>query len=199
MKKLSLLFLIVLAAVICSIALIPGYVYTSPPCGITFAPTEYDFGNVTLGSSDTTSFTITKDMWCSTSTITLSIDGADAGNFSIDSHTCTGDIDPSGSCTANIVFSPDSERAFAASLFADCTDIMSPVSANLAGTGVTGGSDTLALLMLSQNQDDSSGCDATAATGAAGKRSLGPAALGLVALMGLVLGTAAVRRRMRKR
>jgi len=47
------------------------------------------------------------------------------------------------------------------------------------------------------DSDDSSGCDANASTGVTGKKAFSPAAIGLFAMLSLVMGAAAIRRRMR--
>ena len=182
----------------------------SIPCeySITANPASLDFGNQAAGT-DTGSRTVTirnsSILWagpCNELTVGVSLAGPGAGQFVIDSENCT-TLALGAECTANIVFSPDAEGAFTGSFEVSGTGPAAVSDSTiLTGNGTPFGSideATTLLLSMLKTSDGSDGCNANASTGAAGTRSSGPAAMGLIALMGLVLGAVTVRRRMRKR
>lgn len=207
MKKIFLIGFAAIFAVSASLmiaetaAVTPGCIYS-----ITAAPDTINFGPQTVGTnSGAQAITITNTSdnefgTCSPLTISLSIIDVQASQFEIESEDCV-DLALGATCTANILFSPDEEGGILAT-FKVTTSGSASVSdtTGLSGTGTApASSGATALLLSALGGDDSDGCNASASTGVTGRRSSGPAAMGLVALMGLVLGTAAVRRRMKKR
>lgn len=181
------------------------------PCsyGITFSLESLNFGSQVVGttsSSQLVQVMNTSDLTCTTqlSGMTLSMSGAHASQFDIDQGTCGSTLAHGAVCNAYITFSPDSAGDFTdGAIFTVSVTAPNSISdtMTLSGIGTTIEEQNLsaALLALINNKDDSSGCDATASTGAAGGKSFGPAALGLVVIMGLVLGAVAIRRGTRKR
>jgi hypothetical protein len=83
----------------------------------------------TLTNGNATAITI--------SSITLS--GANAGDFAIFSTTCSSTLAPSASCTANIVFGPTATGTRAATLNFNDSDGASPQIVALTGLGASGG------------------------------------------------------------
>ncbi|MBP7736551.1 MAG: choice-of-anchor D domain-containing protein [Spirochaetes bacterium] len=163
-----------------------------------------DFGSVPVNSkSDGQTFTITNKTNVAGSPGAVTILSISVGSgFVIKSTTCgTSLANPGDSCTADVVFAPSAESNYSES-FTVQTD-RGTWFATITGTGTTPESNTgntgAALLLSALSKDDSDGCAANAATGGTGKKFFGPSALGLIALMGLVLGTAKVRRRMKRK
>ncbi|MBN2158169.1 MAG: choice-of-anchor D domain-containing protein [Spirochaetes bacterium] len=205
MKK---LLIVSIASIVCAIVCVTVKTdLNAVACSLyaSFSPTTYDFGSVPVGdTSGETTVTITigdngacggGETWTG---FNLSLTGANADQFDLISDTCPSTVSSGSTCTATLAFSPTASGNYTdAALQVDS----SSDSMDLSGTGTEAGAESgsSAILLSLLNNDDSDGCNATASTGAAGRRGFGPAALGLVALMGLVLGTAAVRRRMRKR
>jgi hypothetical protein len=209
MKK---IFMIGLVTVICAIVCIAveqkvnavvcaGYSITIDPSG------PLDFGSQpVLTTSVEQPVLVTNSSSCTAdlTDFTIEIQGTYAKDFKIVSDDCGDTLAWNASCTANVVFSPKAIGVFDTGTTFTATGayaVGSTVSTNLelAGTGTEPEPGTVAMLTQLGSKDNSDGCNATASTGVAGKRSSGPAALGLVALMGLVLGAVTVRRRMRKR
>jgi len=157
-----------------------------------------DFGSVPVNSqSDDKKFTITNrtDLTAPAGAVTILSISVGSG-FVIKSTTCgTSLANPGDSCAVNVVFVPSAESNYSDNFTVE-TD-RGTCSETITGTGTPSIGAALLLSML--NKDDSDGCAANASTGGTGKKFFGPSALGLIALMGLVLGTAKVRRRMKRK
>jgi hypothetical protein len=171
-------------------------------CGLPTISSDYttiDFLAITVGNkSATTTLTITNTSGCATlNNASVSLTG-ESGEFNIESNTCTGTLASGATCQVGLSFSPSSAGAHSASLTLTGTEATFTDQVALSGTGITSGDNTALLIAAAASRDNSSGCDATASTGVAGGKSFGPAALGFIAIMGLVLGVAAIRRRTKK-
>lgn len=182
---------------------VPAY-STACSYDVTPSPASIPFADTTVGdSSASTTVTITNTSDCSYSLTSLSITlSGDSGEFSIGTNTCTGTLLNAESCQVDITFEPTAAASRSASLVLTTGEVTFSNLVALSGTGIAASApsaDSTALLGVAamQSQDDSDGCNAIASTGAAGKKGIGPAALGLVAMLGLVMATAAVRRRKR--
>lgn len=166
---------------------------------VTPSPTSVPFADTIVGnSSAATTVTITNSGNCDLTSLSASLSG-DSGEFSIGTNTCTGGLSHGASCQVDITFEPSAAGNSSAALSLSTGEVNFPDLVALSGTGIAAPADSTALLAVAalQSQDDSDGCNAIASTGAAGQRGFGPAALGLVAMLGLVMATAAVRRRKR--
>jgi len=158
----------------------------------------YDFGSWDVGTTATgKTFTvsITNNGMCSSeSGFSVSLTGDDADQYAINSNTCPSTIPDYGtSCSATVTFSPTAIGTLNDAEFqAGFESLYDKVA--LTGTGTEVISDS------GSGNNDSDGCNATASTGVGyGKTSFTPSALGLIAFMGLVLGAATVRRRIRRK
>jgi hypothetical protein len=198
MKKYTLLLIAVFAAAIFAVLM-----YTPAPVDAiclptaTAVPTSRNFITTTGDTSTTKIVTITNTSGvCHISGISFTFTGVDFDKFNFESNNCTATIDPGTSCEVGISFTPPAAGSFSAALHVEADNLDPADMVVLTGTD---GSAATALLATLTSKDDSDGCNATASTGAVGKKAAGPAALGLVAMMGLVLGIVAVRRRTRKR
>jgi hypothetical protein len=69
----------------------------------------------------------------------ISLSGANAGDFSIFSRTCGSTLDPSASCTASVVFGPTATGTRTATLNFNDSDGNSPQTVALSGLGASGG------------------------------------------------------------
>lgn len=210
MKKLIVMSI---ATIICAITcVVAGTRLHAIPCSInvTLSGDSYDFGSVDVGAAPANyDVTVTNAGTCSIMDIDLTLTGTDPSQFQV-THNCPAIFPASGTCQGTISFTPAAAGSFSAIL--SVVEALSTYDTmTLTGTGTTPATDdgdlpdeiifggNAALLIPFLDKDDSDGCSATASTGGAGRSSSGATLLGLAALMGLVLGTAAVRRRMRKR
>jgi len=174
---------------------------------VSISDTTYDFGSWEVGTTATgKTFTISvtnNNASCSSrSGFSVNLTGGDAGQYAVSSNTCPGTIPEEGaSCAATVTFSPTTAGTYTDAAFQAGWSTNPYDTVALSGTGTassTGGDSAAVLLLASLNKNDSDGCNATASTGVAGKGGFGPSALGFFALMGLVMGTVAVRRRIRR-
>jgi hypothetical protein len=193
-KKLFILATIALATFMFNY--VPGY---SSVCGYEITPSTSTIGftNTLVGNkSDTTILTITNTSDCnfSLTNLVVSLSG-ESGEFNIETNTCSGTLVFNANCQVGISFEPSTTGSHSASFTLTTTEATFAGQVTLSGTGT----DNTALIIAAASRDDSSGCDATASTGAAGGKSFGPAALGFVAIMCLVLGAVSIRRSTRKR
>lgn len=158
-----------------------------------------DFGSVPINfKSGKQTFTITNNTDAPGSAVTILSISVGSGFEIKSTTTCdsgTGLANPGDSCTVDVVFAPSAESYYS-EIFTVETNL-GTWSRIITGTGTSPiGS---AILLSELGKDDSDGCAANASTGGTGKKFFGPSALGLIALMGLVLGTAKVRRRMKRK
>lgn len=190
----------------CMIALFAAFIWATPqvypaePCftTLTMTPATLNFAPREVGTTSAPqTVTLTNTGGCTIYDLATAFGGPGADDYLGNSDTCDATLAPDESCTVDIQFNPQAVRDYTATFEISSSSISSPVITALTVNADNTG--TIALLLSLANGDDESGCNADASTGVAGKKSFGSAALGLVALMGLVLGTAAVRRRMRKR
>lgn len=94
------------------------------------------FGNQAVGlSSSAQTLTLTSAGTASLNGITLSVDGANAGDFTI-SGNCGPTLAPGASCSIGIIFKPSSAVAESANLKVASNAAGSPAAVQLAGTGV---------------------------------------------------------------
>lgn len=171
---------------------------------ITPAVDDYNFGSVAVGGSKSLSLTLVNNGDCNISNFALSLSGDDSDQYSIINNTCPATFNVDTTCTATLVFTPTAPEYFDKAQVT-AKDTVTPVNydtINLFGTGITAEEAALrtaASLILGQSDSGSDGCNATASTGIAGKNSSTASALGLAALLGMVMGTVALRRRRRKK
>jgi hypothetical protein len=202
MKKFFIIGCVVITTLF---ALILVSIKINASCGsaITITPASYDMGSVPVSRHSSVYLVNVTNNNCGPLTnLTLTLMGANPDQFVLDPYGCGSTLYTNATCQARVSFAPDAEGSFTANFNADSDQTALTDGTDLSGIGTPAPaiSDSAAALLISTlNGGDSDGCNATASTGAAGKTSSGPAALGLIALMGLVLGTVTVRRRMRKR
>jgi hypothetical protein len=201
MKKIVVICLL-LAAVAVVGTQIPAH--SGVPCtySVSITPAApVDFGSVLVNKkSEPQTFIVTNTSTCTPAiTYFVGTQGDSGCQFDYDLTTCIGGTLAQGaSCNAVLRFEPEEEKSYSGTFEVTVT-APETLSSSTVLTGTGTANNSLTALLLSQlGKDDSDGCNATASTGAAGGKSSGPAGLGLIALMGLVLGTATVRRRMRK-
>ena len=120
-----------------------------PYCGqtISSAPFFHDFGAQGTGvSSQPQTFTITDQGNSPLIIDSVSLTGADAGQFAVSSDNCSGQtVQPSGSCTVNASFTPNATGPIAALLAITSNDPAAPtLSIQLSGNGVLSPVGTLA-------------------------------------------------------
>jgi len=196
------LFLLVMAALAAFFFALVSV--NAAPCsvGLTAVPTTIDFGLSNFGATSAYQYvTFTNTGTCPETLNSIDITGDTYSSFSQNSGCAVSSTLNAGqSCTVGFQFTPQGNIDGVTDFSSTYTFNFSssgPIEIDLNGSGRNDNS--AALLALINNKDDSSGCDATASTGAAGGKSFGPAALGLVVIMGLVLGAVAIRRGTRKR
>ena len=106
---------------------------------ISAVPGSHDFGSVTDGDdSSARAFTAYNTGGSDLVIGTISIAGANASEFSVQSDNCSGqNVTPAGSCTIEIVFSPDTEGVKSADISFPSNDPDSPLLAvQLSGAGL---------------------------------------------------------------
>ncbi len=193
-------------AVICMIAcFILKTDSSAAPCSnsIEITPALYNFGpQPMLSSSAPQPFVITNTSSCPGDLTGLFVGktGSHSKHFKIVSNDCGTTLAPGATCTVAVAFSPKAIGVFSdAGLWVAAATPAIDDTAELSGEGTEAEPGTVLMLTQLGSKGDSDGCNASASTGVAGRTSSGPAALGLIALMGLVLGAVTIRRRMRKR
>jgi hypothetical protein len=195
MKK--YLFLLVLTA-FAAFMILPLSIYASCGYTLSFDNTIIDYLDTIIGNkSATTTLKITNTGCGTYNNLSISLTG-ESGEFIIESNTCTGSLSSAASCQVVLSFMPSTAGNHSALLTLTTNEATFTNKVSLSGTGIAV-DNTALLVAAAASRDKSSGCNATASTGAAGGKSFGPAALGLVAVMGLLLGAVAIRRGTRKR
>jgi hypothetical protein len=195
-KKYLFLFVIAILAMFINVPVSVN----SIPCsiGLSAVPATVDFGLLNFGATSTYQYvTFTNSGTCSETLISINETGDTFNVFSQDSGcTVSSTLNTGQSCTVGFQFTPNDGATDFTSRFSFTFSTSGIINIDLSGSG--GNDNSAAIISLFYNKDDSSGCDATASTGVAGGKSFGPAALGFIAIMGLVLGVAAIRRRTKK-
>lgn len=107
-----------------------------PAADLRITPALADFGDVVVGeTSSATTFTIRNAGTAASSVISVTIGGADAGDFSFASNDCAGmELEPDETCTVSIEFSPSSVGNASATVTASDGD--DDAVATLQGTGL---------------------------------------------------------------
>jgi hypothetical protein len=104
--------------------------------GVSLTPTSWAFEAVTRGSTSAPqTFTLTNT---GTATLTISninLNGANPGQFTIQSRTCGASLTSGASCTINVAFAPNRRGNFTANLRVVDNAPNSPQTAALTGTG----------------------------------------------------------------
>lgn len=101
-------------------------------------PTDHDFGDTAVGGDSTTqSFTLSNQGTADLVTGTISLAGQDVAQFRIQNDSCSGvTLVPSGSCTLEAVFNPDSPGAKNSELNISSSDPLTPtLTVSLTGRG----------------------------------------------------------------
>jgi hypothetical protein len=106
------------------------------PAHANLSPTSKDFGDVTVSSDASQVFTISNTGNTQLQIQDVTLSGADAGQFSLDTSAMVDQVAAGGSTTFSVTFAPTSNGAKAASVDID-TNAENP-SASLTGTGVGG-------------------------------------------------------------
>jgi hypothetical protein len=112
----------------------------APVTDISVSPTSKNFGDVTVGSSSPAqTFTVSNVGTANLVVGTITITGANAGQFSKPTDNCSGQtITPGGSATLQVVFSPTSTGAKSAALSIPSNDPdEATVAVSLSGSGVS--------------------------------------------------------------
>lgn len=103
---------------------------------IDVTPVSLGFGDgIVATSSSTKEVTIANDGAGALVVDDLSIGGANAGDFSVDSSTCGGSVAAGDSCVVDVAFKPSATGSRAASLEISSNDATSPSLVPLSGTG----------------------------------------------------------------
>lgn len=110
------------------------------PAGATsISPTGITWASVAIGNKGGQKVaTLTNGNTTIINISSISLSGANPGDFSIFSKTCGTTLAPSASCTANIVFGPTATGARTATLNFNDSDGNSPQAVALSGLGVSG-------------------------------------------------------------
>lgn len=104
--------------------------------GLVFDATMHDFGAVELAKSSTPfTFTATNMGMDQTGTPMVTIDGANAGDFSFTTTDCTSPVSSAATCTIDVTFSPTAAGARSATLHLAATP-GGEATATLTGTGM---------------------------------------------------------------
>jgi hypothetical protein len=108
------------------------------PAELSISPATRDFGTRTNGSTSTAeTFTVTNTGEAPSGTISISLGGANPGQFTTSNDGCAGShLDPGASCTVDAAFAPTAGGGQSASLDASSTP-GGTASAALTGTGQT--------------------------------------------------------------
>jgi uncharacterized membrane protein len=110
-----------------------------PKPQISASPAYPDFRSLNLGSTSTQSVTLTSTGNVDLAVGTITLSGTNQGEFSIQNDNCSGrTLAPSGTCTLDIVFSPNSLGLKSASLSIPSNAIETPtLNLALGGAGAT--------------------------------------------------------------
>lgn len=117
--------------------------YPHPLIGgsLSLSPSTFNFGSSNVGVTSSTSpqtFTLTNNSSASATSLSATLSGINAGDFSISSNTCTGTLANGGAqCTLNVSFTPTAVGSRTATLNISYSggDGASPQTASLFGTG----------------------------------------------------------------
>lgn len=106
------------------------------PAALGISPASKAFGTWPWnGASPAQSFTVTNSGGVATGTLTASLGGANPGDFSTSSDTCTGQsLAPNGTCTVSAAFTPQGDPLGALSAALDVGDGTVSTSAGLSAT-----------------------------------------------------------------
>lgn len=109
---------------------------TSPPAGLVFAPTMFDFGTVNVGDSAFGhQFTLTNTSGATTGAIAISRGGTNAGDFLVMADNCTGrTLLAGGQCSLFVSFEPGAAGGRLAEVTATATP-GGAATTNVTGTG----------------------------------------------------------------
>ncbi|MBI4685329.1 MAG: SBBP repeat-containing protein [Nitrospirae bacterium] len=115
--------------------LTPSLSFSEPD--IATSPSPYNFGSIDIGSSATTTFTISNNGNADLLIGTIILTGPNASEFNVQNDNCSNQtISPAGNCTVNVAFSPTSAGAKSASLSIPSNDPDTPtLNVLLSGTG----------------------------------------------------------------
>jgi hypothetical protein len=104
--------------------------------GVSLSPASWGFGAVTRGSTSAPqTFTLTNTGTATLTINNISLNGANPGQFAIQSRTCGTSLASGASCTINVVFAPNRRGNFTANLRVADNAPNSPQLAALTGTG----------------------------------------------------------------
>lgn len=104
--------------------------------GLVFDATMHDFGTIQLAQSSMPfTFTATNMGMDQTGTPTVTIDGANAGDFTFTTADCTSPVSAAATCTIDVTFSPTAAGARSATLHLTATP-GGEATATLTGTGM---------------------------------------------------------------
>lgn len=107
---------------------------------VSLNPTTIAFGNQTTSTSSGNHLETLTNTGNGTLTISsIALTGADSGQFSTNGSTCGATLAAAASCSLNVVFSPTTIGAKAASLTFSTSAASSPDNVTLSGTGVSAG------------------------------------------------------------
>jgi FtsP/CotA-like multicopper oxidase with cupredoxin domain len=104
--------------------------------GVSLTPTSWAFGPVTRGSTSAPqTFTLANTGTATLTINNINLNGANPGQFAIQSRTCGTTLASGASCTINVVFAPNRRGNFTANLRVADNAPNSPQTATLTGTG----------------------------------------------------------------
>lgn len=105
---------------------------------VNLSPTSLNFGNQNIGTSSNNSAITLKNTGSGTLTITsITVTGANATEFSINTNTCGATLAANATCTLNAVFSPVTAASKSASVTFTTNAPTSPDAVTMIGTGLT--------------------------------------------------------------
>jgi hypothetical protein len=102
---------------------------------ITVSPNSVNFGNVTVGKTSLKTVTVTNAGTAAVTFNPLQITGANPGDFTLSDNTCGSSLPGGSSCTVVVTFGPLATGARAANLVVTDSDLSSPSTVTLSGTG----------------------------------------------------------------
>lgn len=113
--------------------------YEAQPAALDISPGGRSFGSVVLGNqSGSATFVVTNVGESTSGSISVTLGGAAAGDFIIETDDCTGTLSPSGTCDIDVHFAPTATSARLATLDVEASP-GGMTSADLDGIGLAAG------------------------------------------------------------
>lgn len=109
--------------------------FTGSAKAISVSPSSVGYGTVSVGKSSMHTVTVTNAGTATVSLNPLQISGPNAGDFTMSNNTCGSSLSGTSSCSVNVTFSPSATGARSATLTLTDSDLSSPSTIALSGSG----------------------------------------------------------------